>query len=196
LAGPKTLFDVLVLAGGASKPGNGATVTLTRRLTNGAIVHPDAHQDSTGRFSMVEMPLEDVLQGDTDAANIRVIANDTVAVNEGKRSRAVYITGDVAKPGQIDLVTQDSVSLLRALALAGGLNKTAKKRATIMHVRDDGVRTAMAEIDLSQIIKGKVPDVELIPGDILMIESSGMSAYVGQATNSAILSGFLLLGRL
>ncbi|MEZ5353292.1 MAG: polysaccharide biosynthesis/export family protein [Bryobacteraceae bacterium] len=195
LAGAKSLFEVLVQAGGAAKEA-GESVTVTRRVSAGPIAYPSSRRDEAGQFFVAEIPLKEALAGGTEEANLRLIPNDLVSVSEEKKARAVYITGAVVKPGAIELVTQDSVSLVRAIAMAGGLGPTAKKKGILMHVREDGMRTAIAELDLRRIMQGKVPDIELVPGDILEVPSSTMSTYLGTAASSAIMTGIWTLGRL
>jgi polysaccharide export outer membrane protein len=194
LACAKTLLDVLVQAGGAAKEA-GEKLTVTRRIGAGPIDYPTSQKDEAGQFYTAEVPLKEALAGGTREANLAMMAHDLVKVDEFRKAKAVYITGEVIKPGAIELVTQDSVSLVRAIAMAGGVGRAAKKKAVLMHVREDGTRTAMAELDLDRILKGKVPDIELVAGDILVVPSSQMNSLLGTTANAAIMTGIWTLGR-
>ncbi|MEZ5401938.1 MAG: SLBB domain-containing protein [Bryobacteraceae bacterium] len=194
LQGSHTLFDVIAAAGGTKDAGD--TITVTRAVDSGPIDYPTVKKDETGRFYVVELPLREVVAGGTRESALAMRANDMVSVSEVKKPKTVYVTGEVIKPGAIELVTQDSVSLVRAIAMAGGLSRTAKNKAVLMHVREDGTRTAIAELELGRILKGKVADIELVAGDILVVPSSQMSTLLGTVANSAVMTGIWTLGRL
>src|SRR5205085_7088199 len=67
---PTPLFAVLAQAGGIKDAG--PTVTITRQTDNGELAYKGARQSPDGKFSIVEVPVQDVLRGHGDAANIEV----------------------------------------------------------------------------------------------------------------------------
>ena len=114
--------------------------------------------------------------------------------------RFVHITGEVVRPGAVELVSQDAVSLMKVLAVSGGLTPNAKAgQTTIMHISADGVQTATAFVDLKKIIDGKARDLELTPGDVVIVPTSGVKAALratGTSTlNSGVLTAFSVLAR-
>ncbi len=195
LDGPTSLFGALVEAGG---PKDGvATVKITRSIENGAIPSPLAQASVDGKYSVAEIPLPSVMSGDGDNARLSVFPGDVITVPTEKRTRAVYIVGEVVKPGSIELVTQDTVNLTKALAMAGGFTRVAKPSKTmIRHVSENGSETALAFVDLGKIISGKAKDLLLSDGDILVIPSNQVLAYLQLTTQSAITTGVFMLGRL
>ena len=196
LKGPTTLFEALVLAGGPKEAG--PTVTLTRAREYGTIPHANAKTSPDGMYSVLELPLKDVLQRDSAAANVAVLANDVVTVSKDpKTRRMVYVAGEVARPGAIELVTQNKVSFSQAIAMAGGLTRIAKPGHTVLrHVDKDGLETASTRVDAKRILSGQDKDLTLQDGDIVIVPSSRMAIYLQTATTTAISSSVYILGRL
>jgi len=196
LKGPTTLFEALVLAGGPKEAG--PTVTLTRAREYGTIPHVNAKTSPDGMYSVLELPLKDVLQRDSAAANVAVLANDVVTVSKDpKIRRMVYVAGEVARPGAIELVTQNKVSFSQAIAMAGGLTRIAKAGHTVLrHVDKNGLETASTRVDAKRILSGQDKDLTLQDGDIVIVPSSRMAIYLETATATAISSSVYILGRL
>jgi protein involved in polysaccharide export with SLBB domain len=98
--------------------------------------------------------------------------------------------------GAIELVTSDTISSMKAIALAGGLSRTAQpSKAVVRHLNAQGIETSVAFVDLKKIMRGQAKDIELSEGDILIVPNSNLSAYLQQATQAGFQTGFLLLGR-
>lgn len=83
-------------------------------------------------------------------------------------SRKVYITGQVARPGQYPLTT--SLTVIQLIATAGGLGDYAKPR-DIRIVRMKDGQLISIPFDYEQTIRGvTVPrQVQLQPGDTVMV---------------------------
>ncbi|HUB31381.1 MAG TPA: polysaccharide biosynthesis/export family protein, partial [Bryobacteraceae bacterium] len=90
---PTPLFAVLAEAGGVKDPGS--TISLSRAIENGAIPNPGAVTSRDGRYSVLELPLQDVLRGHGAAANVEVHAFDTITVSQVKHPRLVFLAGEV-----------------------------------------------------------------------------------------------------
>lgn len=195
LQGPKTLFDVVVMAGGP-KDTAGRTITLTRAVGRDPIAYPGARRDETGKYQVIELPTKDVMDGRSAAALIPVEAYDVVAVADFKQPKMVTVAGEVTKPGAVELVTQDTISLVKVVALAGGLTRTASaKKTMIVHLNEQGVQTSTAYIDLKKIMSGKARDIELTAGDVIIVPSSSLMTYLQTASLSAVTTGVYVLGR-
>ena len=194
LDGQNSLFSVLVQAGVRE---TATTVQVTRRLESGPIRSPRAHRSSDNASTIISFPLQSVMTGNGENANFTLLTDDIVSVSEEKRTKAVYITGEVVKPGMIELATRDTVNLTKALAMAGGFTRLAKPSKTmIRHVNENGVETALAFIDAGKVGSGKVKDLLLSDGDILVVPSSQWLSYVNAASQSALSTAFFMLGRL
>jgi polysaccharide biosynthesis/export protein len=192
---PTPLFAVLAQAGGVKDAG--PTVTLTRRTENGPIPLAGVRESKDGQFSMLELPIETVLRGNGEAANVEVRSFDTITVSQEKQPRMVFISGEVNKPGAIELTTQNTVSLSKALAMAGGITHTAKPTHTmIRHINAKGQETAFAFVDLKKIMNGKAKDLTLTDGDVVQVPSSSIQTYLQTMSTTAITSSVMILGRL
>jgi polysaccharide export outer membrane protein len=192
---PTPLFAVLALAGGVKDAG--PTVTLTRQIENGAIPDPAAKESRDGKYSVLELPIESVLKGNGVAANVEVRPFDTVTVSQEKHPRMVFLAGEVNKPGAIELLTQDQVSLTKALAMAGGVTHVAKpSRTMIRHINGKGQETAFAFVDMKKIMTGKAKDLILSEGDVVIVPSSQLSTYLQTMSTTAITSSVYILGKL
>jgi len=192
---PTPLFAVLAQAGGIKDAG--PTVTVTRRTEYGVIPVAGARETKDGQFSILELPVESVVRGNGEAANVEVRPFDSVAVSQEKRPHMVFLSGEVNKPGGIELATQDTVSLSKALAMAGGITHTAKPgRTVIRHINSKGQETAFAFVDLKKILTGKAKDLTLTDGDVVIVPSSSIQTYLQSMSTTAITSSVMILGRL
>jgi protein involved in polysaccharide export with SLBB domain len=109
----------------------------------------------------------------------------------------VFLAGEVNKPGAIELITQDEVSLTKALAMAGGITHVAKpSRTMIRHINAKGQETAFAFVDMKKIMMGKAKDLILSEGDVVIVPSSQLSTYLQTMSTTAITSSVYILGKL
>lgn len=192
LNGDKTLFDVLNSAGPVKEPG--ATLTITRAKQFGPIPLPEAKEDSQGKYSVVELDAREVMDGRSPAANLRILPNDIINISHVKK--LVHVVGEVIKPGAVELVTQDTVSITQVLATAGGLTRAAAPRkARITHLNSQGLQSEVAFVDLKKILEGKAKDLQVSAGDVIIVPSSQLKALAESASTSAITTGILILGR-
>jgi polysaccharide biosynthesis/export protein len=194
---------VLSLAGGLRQDA-GHTTAITRQAEFGAVPLAGAHADASGRFSVAEINVKEVLEARRPEDNIVICAHDVISV---PRAAMVYVIGEVEKAGGFVLEERQSVSVLQALSLAGGLTDVAAiEHARILRGGEgEGVRGAEGEsvpggeseseregaggrveiaVNLKAIMAGKSPDVALDPEDILFVPRSGKRA-AGQAVKKA-----------
>ena len=187
----KTLFDVLVLAGGPKNAGQ--TVTLKRSTQRGQIGLPNTVLDISGAYESADLDLKEVMEGRGTKAGIRLMPDDLITVSLTRPARFVHIAGEVNKPGSVELVTQDVVSLMKVLAVAGGLTKDAKGSATmIMHNNANGVLTSTAFVNIDKITRGKARDLELTDGDVIVVHPTGVNSTLHQASGAAMAGRYLL----
>ncbi len=191
--GPKTLLSVLSMAGGLEKT-PGSTVTITRRIKYGAIPLPGSFNSADGQYSTAVIPVKEILDPSSAASNLLIRPNDAISVST--EDRRVYLIGEVTRPGEIELLTTDSVSILQALAAAGGLSKLANPRHTeILRKNEQGLYSKVGEIDLKKLVNGKIEDRLLTPGDVVVVPSSNLKLYSGMAAVSAIATATYTLAR-
>ena len=187
LQGRKTLTEVLAQAGGI-KSDAGFSVKITRQKEWGSIPLPGAMTDPSGQFSVAEVNLKELEEASNPAQNILIMPNDVVSVPRG---RAVYVIGDVKKPGEYILSEKAQVSVLQALAMASGLEKTAstsKARILRAAAAADMKRTEIP-INLQKVLEGKDQDVPMEPDDILLIPGSKARTALVRGLESALQIG-------
>jgi polysaccharide biosynthesis/export protein len=192
--GQKTLLEVLMMVGGTKSPG--PTVKVTRASRYGSIPLPEVRRDLEGTSSSVELPVKDVLDASTPAANLIMQPNDVVSVST--QQRLVYILGEVNHAGAVELVTQDSVSIVQVLAAAGGMTKVAAPgRTTILRKDSEGRYSPTDSVDLKKILAGRHDDKLLLAGDIVVVPSSNVKFYLQavlmSVATTGVASGFFIL---
>ena len=101
--------------------------------------------------------------------NLTIKHEDTIVVpSGGELQNAVYVMGEVLKPG---VYTQpEALTLLKLVTLAGGFTKfAAPSRATL--IRQNGDKKALMKIDLKDIMNDPKAneDIALRPGDVLIV---------------------------
>ena len=156
LLGPHTLLDIISAAGGLTASA-GSTVSIRRR--NGA--------EQTVQLN-VHNP-EKALAGD-----VELQPADTVVV---ARASAVYVVGDVGRPGGFLMQNNGRLTVLQAIALASGANKTASLSHTKI-IRKTASGYQQTDIHLSRLLQGKSPDVELEPEDIVFVPNSKVKSAI------------------
>lgn len=117
-----------------------------------------------------------------DADQAIVVPGDTITV---ERAPLVYILGNVRRAGGFPLARR--TTLAQGLALAQGFSASAKDRKVYLF-RDqaDGQRVVL-EVNLHAILRGKHPDMDMKPNDVLFVPNSAAADLAKAA--SAVLPG-------
>ena len=126
----------------------------------------------------IELPrnLADDLSG-----NVEILPGDTITI---PRAPIIYVVGDVARPSGL-LVDNGTLTVLQAVALAGGTNRTAKLGSVrLIHKTPAGMTET--RIQLKKMLEAKSPDVTLQADDILFIPISGARVFAGAAFTAAM----------
>jgi polysaccharide biosynthesis/export protein len=164
------LFEMISRSGGLTERA-GQTITVTHRN--------DAEHPVNIRFSR---NLDD--RQDT---NVEVLPGDTIVV---RRADIVYVMGEVAKPSGLRVDAGD-LTVLRAIALAGGTTRLAKMSGTkILHKGPNGL--VETPVRLSKILHAKSTDLTLQADDILVIPASAGKTLAGRALEAAIQAATLV----
>ena len=155
-SGHWTLLEVLTAVGGVTE-GHGNVVYILRRADNGLT-------------DQVTVDLDDLLVRGDPRANLPIYANDLINVPVTVEV-TVYCLGEVAKPGALPFRSNERMTLLTAIAHAGGLTDRASKKILIKRAgRTDGPAEMIA--DFNRIVAGKQPDIDLRPGDVIVVKES------------------------
>lgn len=83
-----------------------------------------------------------------------------------QKSRQVYLDGEVKKPGPVPF--EEGLTVLRAVALAGGLTPSASKKAVI--TRDKDGRGERIVVNLRKLAEDPSKDFPLKAGDIIRVK--------------------------
>jgi polysaccharide biosynthesis/export protein len=162
--GDRRLFDVISAAGGVTDRA-GRTVTIMRRG------NPD---------QKIELQLSANLAEDTQN-NVDVFPGDTIIIS---RAGIVYVVGDVQRPSGFR-IEDNSLSVLKALALAGGGTRTsALTKTRILRQTPNGVQEI--PVNLKKVLYAKAPDMALVKGDVLFIPGSAAKAAAYRSADAAM----------
>jgi polysaccharide export outer membrane protein len=170
---PTQLISVLALAGGL-------TDVADRHIT------VERGRDSTRR---VEYYLSNRSSEALDH-DVSVNPGDTVLV---PKAGIVYVLGEVGRPGGFPMTDNESkMSVLQALALAGAVNRTGvPSKSKIVRQGPNGPYDV--KVQLSDMQKGNVPDVQMQSGDILYVPGSFLrnvlsnSSQIAASATSAVI---------
>jgi len=161
--GERRLFDMISLAGGLTDKA-GRNITIQRR--GGQKVELQLHSSN-----LVEDTEDDV----------EIFPSDTIIVS---RAGIIYVVGDVVHPSGF-LIEDNSLTVLKALALAGGSTRTsALNRTRILRETPNGVQEI--PIKLKKVLYAKAPDMPLVKGDILFVPGSATKAAAYQTAQAAL----------
>ncbi len=162
--GERRLFDLISAAGGLSEKA-GRNVTIERRG------NPD---------QKIQLQLSSNLAEDTQN-NVDVFPGDTIIVS---RAGIIYVVGDVNRPSGF-LIEDNTLTVLKALALAGGSTRTSSLNKTrILRQTPNGVQEI--PIKLKKVLYAKAPDMALVKGDVLFIPGSGAKAAAYRTADAAM----------
>ena len=162
--GERKLYDLISAAGGFTASA-GRKVSIIRQ-----------HNQTDPITINLPRNLADDLQD-----NIEILPGDTITV---PRAPVIYVVGDVGHPTGL-LVDNGSLTVLQAIALAGGTNHTAKMSATRI-IRKGPAGMTETKVPLKKMLEAKAPDINLQADDILFVPLSGARVAAGQGLQAAI----------
>lgn len=157
----------------------------------------DYQVDLTGKISLplvgevraVDMTTAQLDQTLTAKFSEKYLENPdiSVGVKESAR-RSITVDGSVKTAGAFP--TTGPVTLMQAIALAGGLSEDANPRRIAVFRTISGQRQAAA-FDLASIRRGEMADPAVYPGDIIVVDGGGLrAAYKEILSTLPILSIF------
>lgn len=156
LIGKQTLLQILSLAGG-----------LTEEATDRIIV---IRQYPDGKSKSLMIDLEELMIKGNPKLNIPISSGDIINVPV-ERFSDIYVFGQVTKPGHIKMKKNSQMTLLRAIAQAGGFTDRARKSAVIIK-RMVNNKEIKIKVNIKKILRGKKPDIILEPNDVVFVPES------------------------
>jgi polysaccharide export outer membrane protein len=171
LPAARSLIDVLAMAGGL-------TEIADRHIT----IERASHAASAEVF--LSNRADDALE-----ANVQVFPGDKVVV---PKAGIIYVLGDVGRPGGYVMQNESRMTVLQAVAMAAGLNRTASADHVRLVRGKDG-QFAEQEIPLKEMQRGEVPDLLLEANDVLYVPFSfGRHLLMGTSSIAASASAALI----
>ena len=122
-----------------------------------------------GRSDAAEVDVGRLFKGDP-TANVLIYPSDIINVPARKAVR-IFCLGEIKSPGAYDFDASDRVTLLAAIARAGGLTDRASKTIRIRRRQPDG-RETQVEVSYGRVLSGKDPDPVLQSEDIVVVKES------------------------
>lgn len=164
--------------------------TLTVKVFKMPDLSGDYEVDLTGRISMplvgsvkaVDLTTAELDARLTEVYGARYLENPDISVGVKSSTRAsITVDGSVSKPGSIPAA--GGMSLMQAVAQAGGTTENANARRVAVFRQIGGQRQAAA-FDLVAIRRGESPDPRVYAGDIIVVDGSATKALHRQLLNS------------
>ena len=161
-----TLLELIAKSGGVTAA-RGNVAYIMRDLDN-----PEP-EESTGEISAsepIKVDLQVLLDQGDMSRNIMLQTGDVVYIplesSLDVAESKIYVEGEVTRPGVYTY--QPGLKALKACVLAGGFTKfAAANRARI--IRKKGDEQEIIKINLEDVKKGSIGDLELMPGDLIHI---------------------------
>jgi polysaccharide export outer membrane protein len=164
VVGAHNLLDVISMAGGTTRFA-AHYATIKHRRSEGILT-----------ASLSNEP------GELLATNIELQPGDTVII---PKAGIVYVIGDVGHPGGFVIQTNGKITLLQAVALAAGINRTAAAGSTRLIRKTDAGGFEESTVNLKRLLKGKSADIALRPEDIVYIPPSTSKSVLEHAPSLA-----------
>jgi polysaccharide export outer membrane protein len=150
-SGRWTLLEALTEAGGLTA-NRGDTIYVLRRAENGL-------------SDQIAIDVEDLYLRADPTVNIPVFANDLINIPPAV-DVTVFCTGEVRNSGAQVFKSTDEITLVTAIARAGGLNERASNKIMVKRRDQEFV------LNYKRILEGTAPDFALEEGDVVIVKES------------------------
>lgn len=88
----------------------------------------------------------------------------------------IYVVGEVNQPGAFTQTGESRLTILRAVAVAGGLKAGAAQRAAVVIRPRPGGEPLHIPVNLDDAVNGRAPDLALYPNDVVFIPTNKQRA--------------------
>jgi polysaccharide export outer membrane protein len=173
-----TLMEAILMAGGID-PGAGSYGYLHRRTSpeapklQPATVAANPTAAAGQGVEVMEIDLRPLKLGGVPEPDVPLRKGDIIVIPKSK-DRRYYVLGDVRSPGTVEIPppAERVLTASQAIAHAGGPTPTAKmSQGVLVRYKEDGSREEK-KVDFLAILKGRQPDFEVQPNDIIFIPGS------------------------
>jgi polysaccharide export outer membrane protein len=154
VGGTLTLLEAIIRAGGVSE-GAGENILVS---------HPSPSGDRS--IGLTErIPVRSLMDPSDPAASLPLEGGETIRVPVAGQ---VWVVGDVKRPG-VFTVSGSGSTVIRAMALIGGLDSFASRTAYIYRTDESNGRKNEIPIPIKKILARKSPDLPLYGDDLVFV---------------------------
>lgn len=157
LMGRLSLRQIISQAGGFT-PAAGNEIIVIRQLSGGG-------------GSSLNISIDDLMIKGDPKVNIPLEPGDVINVPVD-RTVIIYVLGQVKNPGAQEFKKSSMPTLLKAITKAGGFTDRAAKGSIRIKRKDALGKDVELIVNAKDILKGKKPDIELHPEDIIYIDET------------------------
>jgi polysaccharide export outer membrane protein len=174
LIGPRTLLEVLSMAGGFTTTANNITagdvVNVIRNQSAPDVAKSiNATQPFAPKTETLVIDLRRLLSGQEPQLNVAVHNGDVIHV---PFAGTAYVLGGVKKPGNI--LVKENLTVSQAVAMAGGVEPLlGTDDITIMRFDEQG-NAMRINTSLNRIIAKADPDIPIKDHDVVVVKESGL----------------------
>ena len=155
LIGPTTLLEAIAQAGG-----------LTAQAMNELFVY---RVGKDGKQTTIAIKIEELMTSGNQNLNIELQPKDVITVQIDQMLN-VFVYGEVQAPGAVPFLRSKRITLLQAIAQAGGPTEWAKKSKVMIKRKDNKSGKEMKiYVNLRNMINGKISDIVLEEGDVVIV---------------------------
>jgi polysaccharide export outer membrane protein len=155
LVGPTSLLQVIAQAGG-----------LTAQAMNELFVY---RLGKDGKQTRIAIMVEELMINGNQDLNIELQPKDVVSVPIDQ-TQNVFVYGEVNSPGAIAYLASKKITLVQAIAQAGGTTEWAKKSRVMIKRKDKKTgKEWKIRVNLKRVINGRVADIVLEEGDVIIV---------------------------
>lgn len=155
LVGPTRLLQAIAQAGG-----------LTPQAMNELFIY---RIGKDGRQTTITIDVGELMVRGNQDLNIELQPKDVISVPVDL-TQNVFVYGEVTSPGAISYLASKKITLLQAIAQAGGTTEWAKKSKVVIKRKDRASgKDVKIRVNLKKLISGKLADIVLEEGDVIII---------------------------
>ena len=155
IVGPTTLLQIIAQAGG-----------LTAQAMSELYVY---REGKDGQRTKITIRLDDLMVRGNQNFNIDLEPKDQIIIPIDQMQN-VFVYGEVKKPGVVQFLSSKGITLLQAIAQAGGTTDYARKSSVIIKRRDKKTGKEMkVGANLKNIETGRIADIMLEEGDVVIV---------------------------
>jgi polysaccharide export outer membrane protein len=155
LVGPTTLLQIIAQAGG-----------LTALAMDELYIY---RIGKDGKQQRIPIKLEDLMNKGDQGLNVELQPKDVISIPPDETLN-VFVYGEVKTPGAVTFLKSKRITLLQAIAKAGGTTEWAKKSRVVIKRKDKRTdKEIQIHVNLKNMINNKISDILLEEGDVVIV---------------------------